>query len=1032
MSNHVAAARYGRPTRYGGAGNGHTAPRRVWLPSIVEATGRTMCATWDDDELTWMIGVDVACPSQWSQADHSFKNFGAGGGWDGSTLSMTMKKSPWVGKTDDRAVWLSGANTDGSIMYREPSSGQWTVPWSNASADGGSLVYYGEVEEGAGTDPRTAGSRLGCFVGDRTFIACLRDAAPTRGIVKQDTVGGTWVAWAFASSINFTALQKSPQWDAIYATADAKVGSGTVDGVYIMTGLTSGTATYRRIDTVGVNAPTLADVRDVDVIQRGTTDYLLVVVGTTTDRGVWECIITTDPSAGGFTPSTDITWRKVFTPEDTTNDRPQSVVLLAESGGLQGAMVGEFSANTAGTGTYNESTGISNGYFRCIYKTANVLAVTPTWTGITNATNVDVQTYGVDAVTHPHILTIAGESATEKARLGGSQYTNQGLMVNGDRTQVVAVGKTTPWICTNPNEATPMWRPFSHGLGALGGSNQGVVVSEKSKGYVAFNDDDRGGYFFEHGTPPTYHYVLANDNTGIPTSDNTTRTCVASVLGVENTSGGILFASHDSRGYRVRSPFSAVVVSTPTIVGVGALAEANSTTVSVPVPAGVLAGDLLVMHGMTRNQAAGSFPAQAGWTEGSVVGTSQSTNQRAEIWYRYAVGGETSFTLTAAGSGTLLGVITCLRGIVPATPEDVAGSKDGNTAAATYTFPTPVDTVTSGALSMHFVSTSDANALSLTTANGYTVGYSGASYDSTVGTSGSLAMAYKIQTTPGDVGAPTWTETVNGNDGWIGFNYAYRSAGSTGGQAAILQKDFVASNGFSAGNDLAGFHDFLDSGASLRYLSIDRAQGIVRSAAGGGSPDAVVQALTTVATRTILQTNGSGCFWLCIPDLGIYRSTDYCATWTLWWNKAIAAQDYRWSGHIVRDETDHNTLWVTFENGGAWKVPNAHTAAVGSGTGGSVPTGAAKVTGGALPLGTERMGPITVDPFNKTVWVLRHPGAVKTGARLYRLPFGSGTTWVEEVDDEIREGANLAQGFSIYAGKGILPTNGQGTLRRVP
>lgn len=296
-----------------------------------------------------------------------------------------------------------------------------------------------------------------------------------------------------------------------------------------------------------------------------------------------------------------------------------------------------------------------------------------------------------------------------------------------------------------------------------------------------------------------------------------------------------------------------------------------------------------------------------------------------------------------------------------------------------------------------------------------------------------MGMCYQTINPPGATTAPIWSKTAStgGNAGWVAFQYALRPAGTTGAQEAVLQKNYVATLGLGAGNDLVGFYDFLDAGATVRYLAVDEVAGIIRSAAGGGTPDAVVQALATSSTRTILQTNGAGVFWLMIPDLGIYRSTDYCATWTLWWTKAIGSQDYRWSGHIARDFNDVNTLWVTFENGGVWKVPSAHTAAVGSGTAGSVPTGAAKVTGGSLPLGTERMGPICVDGADGTVWVIQHPGAVKTAARIHKLIRGTGSTWIEEVDSEIAEGAQLAQGISAYAGQILVMTNGQGTLRRV-
>ena len=125
-----------------------------------------------------------------------------------------------------------------------------------------------------------------------------------------------------------------------------------------------------------------------------------------------------------------------------------------------------------------------------------------------------------------------------------------------------------------------------------------------------------------------------------------------------------------------------------------------------------------------------------------------------------------------------------------------------------------------------------------------------------------------------------------------------------------------------------------------------------------------------------------------------------------------------------------NTAWVTFDNGGVWKVPNVETATAGSGTSGSVPAGAVKVTGGSLPTGNERCGPIAVDPFDGTVWVIQHASAASQPARIHRLPQGAGV-WKEEVSREIQEGAGLAQYLAMSAGFGIIPTSGQGLLRRV-
>lgn len=1019
MSNHIAAARYGRPTRYGGAGQGHFAPRRVWMPSTIEATGRTLCATWSDRDDTWVIGVDVSCPSKWSRQSHIFKNYGAGGGYNqfDADLTTTLKKSPWVAETTDRAVWMAGSNDNGGIMYRLPVDDAWTNVSSN---------WYGLANEGGNTDPRTAGSRMGLFTGTMTFMTAIQDSAPRRTILKQSTVGGQWAAWATVTSRNWTAIVKSPQWDVIYGSVDGTVAG--VDGVYACTGLSSATATVTQFDTVGTAAPTLADCRDVFVVTRSSVDYLYVVVGNNADRGVWECKITHDPSDGGFVAATHLTWRQVFT-VDNASDRPQSIAVYYDST-LDKVMayLGLFVNNATATGTWSESTGVVNSYRRSHYRCLDLLAVSPTWEVVSNVLNVNLQTEGIDSVDHPHVISLVGESSIEKGRIGGSNHACQSINVNPTGTEVVTVGKTTPWICKNPWATTPEWRPFSYGLGALSGGYQATIINEKSQGWFAFNDDDRGGWFIEHGSPGRFVWCLANDQTGIPTTSNATFSIARSVLGVEISTGGLLFGARDSRGYRVQYPFNPPAAQDIGLRAVGTQAEVDGTSVSVSIPSGALIGDLLLLHGTTRN-ATGAFPSITGWT--LIASRTQASNQRTALWYRYMEEGDTTVSLVAANTGNLAGTITAWSGVTPSVPLDVAEFDEANSAAATYTVSTPIDSVTDRAMAIVFLATSDDNALSMTTANGYTAAYSGASYDTALGGQLAQACAYKMQTPAGDVGSPIFTETVNGNDGQVGIQIALKPIGSGLAQNAILQKDYVVTLGIAA-TDLIGFFDFEDAGTNLRYLGVSKGSGIIRSAAGGGTPDVIEQAFTSIADRSNLITNNSGTFWLCVPDLGIYRSTDYCDTWTLWWDKAIADPQHRWSGHVTQDLTAVNTLWITFENGGVWKIANAHTAAAGSGTGGSVPTGAAKVTGGSLPLGTERMGPVFVDPADGTVWVVRHPSAAAMPAELHFLVRGTGSTWKQEVDDEIAEGAQLAQEITSYAGMALIPTSGSGLMRRVP
>lgn len=988
------------------------------MPSAIEATGRTISA-WHDGT-TWIIGVDVASPSEWDPASHTFRNLAAGWGWNGSTLHTAFKKSPWVGRVaGSRMIGLCGSNGSGGIMERLDA---------DDSSDLLSTTYYGQADEGGGSDPRTAGPRLGCFVGDATFIAVTRTAAPARGIVRQDSVGGSLTAWAFASSRNWTALYPSPTgWSAIYGTADGTVAAA--DGVFILTGLASGSATVTRIDDTGVNAPTLADVRDVWAASVGGIDYIYVVVGNNTDRGVWECAITEDPTTGGFNAATDITWRQVFTVDDAS-DRPQSISGHVLSGTVR-AVLGLYDGNATATGSYTESSGITSTYRRTHYRCLDLRAGTPSWEVISNAANVNVNTYDVNIREHPHVITLIGEPAVERGRLGGSNHQVQGVVVaeapNGD-IECVSVGKTTPWIC-NPFDTVPVWRPFSLGLGALAGNYQALLAKEAGIGWMGLGDDDRGGYHVDHGSPPRFVWCLANDSSGIPGTNNATYSICASYLGLYDAAGGLLYGARESSGYRVAFPFGgATATGVPTFVGVGAQESTTTGTPMTPAyPTGVLDGDYCIVRMSNRNTT-GAFdnPGSGVWT--LLNNRTQGTNIET-VWYGcYYETGQAEPLVDHDNLSTASCEVFAIRGMAPGSPFDIASVDEALAASATFT-PAEATTLTPDALVVVSVASADQNALSVGGTGSFTGAASGASYDAT---GVSSAVAYKSVASPGAAGTVTFTQSINGNDPWTGVTYVFKAGGSETGQNTTLVKDYATIFAGSEFNCI-GFFDAPDSGGQLRYYGVDAGRGIIRSAAGGGSPDTIVEAFTTNSNRSIFLRNGSGTYWIHVPGLGIYRSTDYGASWDLWWDKSISDPQDRWSGHMTHNPAIPNTLYVTFDSGGGvWTVPNAHTASAGSGTAGSVPTGATRITGGSLPAGTERCGPVCVDPISGTVWVIEQPTTAQGRSAVHYLPRASGSTWKQEVAPEVEEGGHLSQHLDVYAGLSVLPTSGQGVLRRVP
>jgi hypothetical protein len=229
---------------------------------------------------------------------------------------------------------------------------------------------------------------------------------------------------------------------------------------------------------------------------------------------------------------------------------------------------------------------------------------------------------------------------------------------------------------------------------------------------------------------------------------------------------------------------------------------------------------------------------------------------------------------------------------------------------------------------------------------------------------------------------------------------------------------------------MIGFYDLLDGASALRYLGVLIGAGIVRSAAGGGTPNTVVQSFTSVAERSILARDGGGQYlWLCVPDKGIYRSTDYGATWSLWWNHAIGGDSNRWFGFLAQDAHTADTLWATFDDGGVWRITGARTAASSA---------AKKVVGGDLT-GSEIMGLITIDPLFGTVTAFRAINGDGEQARVYRLANGTvtggGSTytgiWIEEPDEEIAEGGQLVVAGVARGRRVAAAASGQGVLRRL-
>jgi hypothetical protein len=504
---------------------------------MVECMGRTTCVSFSGYNGDVLVGVDVSTPQRWNEPSASFRGYAAGGGSQGATIDYPYKKVVGVAESSSYGIWLAGSNSAGGIARRDIGDTVWE--WTTR-------VYYGEVQDGGSTNPRRTKSRLILIDGTTCFVACKRNpGSPAWGIAKSSDSGATFSAWAFATARNFTAMLKSPQYTCIYATADNREGSGN-DGVFILTGLASGTATVTRIDNVGTGAPTLADVRDVWVGRVGTTDYVYVVVGNLSgsdaDAGVWLCKVAADPTGGGFSAAASCTWTHILTPGGA--DRINAIVGY-QSGtiGPHLLMAGYFKSSTNSSGTYTLSAGAGGtvkNYRVMMQQCFDGTAVTPSWNVVSGSTNVDMRTYATD---RDHVMAYVGETSNENSRFGGTSYSINDMAISADGQRIVAAGKSSPWVCDNPWAGTPVWRPFSKGLGALEGGYANVFVPGTNR--VAIADDDRGMYTFKQFGYLRPEWVIAENIDGIISTANAMNTIRLATNGDPLTS-----RDADGRPYR--------------------------------------------------------------------------------------------------------------------------------------------------------------------------------------------------------------------------------------------------------------------------------------------------------------------------------------------------------------------------------------------------------------------------------------------------------------------------------------------------
>lgn len=201
------------------------------------------------------------------------------------------------------------------------------------------------------------------------------------------------------------------------------------------------------------------------------------------------------------------------------------------------------------------------------------------------------------------------------------------------------------------------------------------------------------------------------------------------------------------------------------LVNVGAFSENTSNSITPALPASMQAGDLmfvLIGAGGDAVTSTVSTPPGDGWAA-----------RGNELWYDYGNGGafqvvywkihdgsesDPTFGMTCeTGNGGGLWAATCaFRSTVgfPADPFDLAAVSQHDNWAQYYT-PPSVTVQTTGATVISFLTTSDNNVISFSSAEGFTL--SDLNYASTQGSDGSLTMAYKHNVSAGSVTMPTYS-----------------------------------------------------------------------------------------------------------------------------------------------------------------------------------------------------------------------------------------------------------------------------------
>ena len=250
-----------------------------------------------------------------------------------------------------------------------------------------------------------------------------------------------------------------------------------------------------------------------------------------------------------------------------------------------------------------------------------------------------------------------------------------------------------------------------------------------------------------------------------------------------------VIASISRRGYCARIAAASLVLILGSIgqvqaqvafVASGAQVASSGTSITPSIPTGVQAGDFAVLIIAGRPTDTSQPTAPAGWiVRSSVLREVGANDLRIITFYRVLTAANTNPTVTlpAGWQGNQAGMsgqIAVWRGVDTNNPFDAADAVGSAAAAATWAAPAISTTAPSSSV-VSVTATADDNALGFSVAQGFVACMSGASYHTTTGGDHAIALADKAQATPGAIVMPTWSQTVNGADAWVGITFALRT-----------------------------------------------------------------------------------------------------------------------------------------------------------------------------------------------------------------------------------------------------------------